>query len=901
MRPENIGQFTIHGVQQALDRLISSISNNVEGKVKVTAADAQPDYLDSKFVPGRGLTRTVLNPGLAEQYELDAIGAENEYVVDLGGNFDFTSIAAANAQAVADGASPSNPKLVTVKPGTYTEPPMTVPAGVAIVSEANRIDTVLVVAQNPGVDLFTMTGGYVAGLNVSGVSDSSSALFRCATSDSLVVMHGVSVRGCSNGLIVENQASCILTNFSINITGSGQAVDTGIIVRGNSFLGITGIFVSVPTTVLALYPGANPVQRGIYVSGAEATISSAVMRAAYNVPDNEGVFADDGAMVSLFGADVQNHYFATRIGAIGANTRFVVQGATFQNNDVNGQVDNSTGVYQVSAETDEIKFVAVAGAKLNGLIQVSTGSETLIAGDSEYIYPSFKQVNLNEWFYHMGTTGLYEGGDVTDGGGLTVDVAAGLGYSSRPAPDEDNANVSWEAESGVVLTANATNYVYYDPIADAIAVALASPGQANILLATVVTGAGSIKWLHTTRNWIDQQQTLLHEYLVETRKIAWVSGLAVSAGSTSRKLDISAGAWYRALDLLSIAGGSDVAWTYFYGGPTGTEVPAQVDLDITNYDNAGVLTAMQAGFYRADTVIVTSDNNVAVIYGTQEFAAQNLAEDTANKAQMDPDLEETGCFTFMAIVQQGAGAVSYIDVRPDPNAATAGGGGGGGGTNDHSALLNLPADDHPQYFRTDGGRTATGDFDMGANNIGNVGTVDGVNVSGHAARHNAGGADQLAVATGASNGFMSAADKSKLDALVARGYASVYLASSNTQLVGGAPSDVEFDTNGLNLNATSDQANNRITITQNGIYRVTFGVSFSGQNNATYTFEVAVDGVAQAGMGCQRKLGVGGDVGSTSIPFPLISLTAGQQVTVQVTGTGVNMTAEYAGLSVERI
>jgi len=65
---------------------------------------------------------------------------------------------------------------------------------------------------------------------------------------------------------------------------------------------------------------------------------------------------------------------------------------------------------------------------------------------------------------------------------------------------------------------------------------------------------------------------------------------------------------------------------------------------------------------------------------------------------------------------------------------------------DHGALTGLGDDDHTQYLLVDGTRAMSGDLDMGTNDITNVGTVDGVDVSTHAARHENGGADEINVA-----------------------------------------------------------------------------------------------------------------------------------------------------------
>lgn len=62
---------------------------------------------------------------------------------------------------------------------------------------------------------------------------------------------------------------------------------------------------------------------------------------------------------------------------------------------------------------------------------------------------------------------------------------------------------------------------------------------------------------------------------------------------------------------------------------------------------------------------------------------------------------------------------------------------------DHGGLTGLGDDDHTQYLLIDGTRAMTGTLAMGANNITTTGTVDGVTVSAHAARHERGGADEI--------------------------------------------------------------------------------------------------------------------------------------------------------------
>lgn len=128
----------------------------------------------------------------------------------------------------------------------------------------------------------------------------------------------------------------------------------------------------------------------------------------------------------------------------------------------------------------------------------------------------------------------------------------------------------------------------------------------------------------------------------------------------------------------------------------------------------------------------------------------------------------------------------------------------GAAAGDHGGLTGLADDDHPQYLLADGSRPMTGPLDLGGQAITSVGNVDGRDVgadgatldavvpiataaasaiSGHIG---AGGATQHpdAVASGAS-GFMTGADKAKLDG-IASGATATPLSSTTPEDVGSA-------------------------------------------------------------------------------------------------------------------
>jgi len=657
---------------------------------------------------------------------------------------DYTSIKSAVDYAVSQGGTWE----IIVFPGTYNEDPMTIQSGITISTHtANRMDIATVVANNSAEDLFTCTGGYIGGLEVTGVTDASKALFRMSTSGSLTTLHGVSVYGCSTGIEISNGARVVATDFSINIATTGAEVTTGISVSGNdSYFGCVGAFFSVPSALIPAY-AVNPVQTAVSCSGSgsEVYVVGATFRIANKDTTADTLVADDGCRFILLSSEVSECYRGARIGSSGSDTTFVINGCAFFDNTINGQSDSSTGVFLVNAASDEFKWSAVSGSVLSGVVQALNFDRTFLSGDLSYWFTSQKAMALENWFHDQTSTGISDinEGIVTDGGGLTVDVSPGHGWITRNSPNNDSFDVSWSAVTGVSLTANSSNYVGYDSVSESITSVTSIPGPTTLQLAIVETSAMSVRFIHQRRNLVHDFDARLQDYLATTRRIVLKSGLAVTTGSVVTKFEVTSGDYYNSLDVIDYVGsGGDATFSYFYGFNGANEIGSQTDVDTSNYDNSGTLTAMTVGYYRSDTVILTSDGRVSVIYGTAEYSTQSAAE-AASLPTQPTFIESSGIYLSRLIVQEGNGIVEFVDERPVGQPA----GAGGTAITVHGNLAGLSADDHPQYLPVNGTRSMGGSLDMGGNNVSNVGTVDGITVSSHSARHNPGGSDAITTGT----------------------------------------------------------------------------------------------------------------------------------------------------------
>lgn len=369
---------------------------------------------------------------------------------------------------------------------------------------------------------------------------------------------------------------------------------------------------------------------------------------------------------------------------------------------------NSTSEIQDDAQ---LKSLITAGTLL-----ISNGTYTLNKDQSlSYCSSGASTVELGDFVDTASASGVITGGEVTATGGTGISVAAGTGLCVRGDPYYDSVKVSWNT-TPFTLGSSGYYYVYYDFSAGALVANPVPRIGEDIQLAQVRTDGSAVAFLHRTRTPIYRPSKVLDEYLIDTRRIAHVTGTLASAGTAGRKFQISAGSYYRSLDKIDFAGsGGDATFSYWYGTNGANEVPSQTQVDITNYDNAGTLTAMTAGYWRADSVLITSDGRISVIYGTAQYATEVLAEE-ALFASIPNKMNSTACTIALLLVQQGNGITKFVDARPIANAAVA----GGSGVKVHGALDGLDADDHLQYLPRSGARAMTGNLDVGLQNIVNA-------------------------------------------------------------------------------------------------------------------------------------------------------------------------------------
>jgi len=201
----------------------------------------------------------------------------------------------------------------------------------------------------------------------------------------------------------------------------------------------------------------------------------------------------------------------------------------------------------------------------------------------------------------------------------------------------------------------------------------------------------------------------------------------------------------------------------------------------------------------------------------------------------------------------------------------------------HYFVYNLAGVMYWDYYTSTASASATNKMSLDASgNLAIAGTVDGRDV---------------------------ATDGIKLDTMPNITFGQIYTTGGSTEqtitTAGTYEKVTGFATDGISDNATASSANDNITLPADGAgtYKISLAICFSGTVSSTWKFKVRKNGSADvAGLTLIRKLGTGGDIGSSSISG-LATLANSDVITIEATsdGDGDGMTIVDATLNVRRI
>lgn len=720
------------------------------------------------------------------------------------GNNEFTDLALAVA-SITDADPDTKPYIIELGAGNFSvNNPIVLPAGVSLRGEG--INSTSISPIDPNEHLIVLgTLSEVAFLNLKGIVGSigsgKSAIYAEDVGD-FGQIHKVSIYDFD--IPIDNYAN--LSNSSVYL----EYVDiNGDYTIGSRTRSNTGMLANSQLENFYSYAssGASPIH--IYASGPDSTIvlNSAGLSGAV---DNRGIVVSNGANVSVSDTLVKNFLGLTGSGFLSENTgagpSLDLSGTTFANNTLDISIDNpnTTGALNVTA--DKTKVVVDPLAAVTIFVADTESGGISFTGELNYSSSDFSKIaDIGPLVSTSSTMGVFSGGQLSVSSGLTLDVATLKGYITTGTPPTDLIKYFQLNAQTILITANSNNYIYINSSGVLVQNPATPNTTENILLGRVVTNATDIIFIEKAPLDSQHYSNKIDKVFREAIGSLYSEGSLVFENGV-RGLDVTSGQYYYSETQFLPSGGTNISFDSFYESSTPgiynrTTGVSVVDKDFYD-DGSGTLASIPSGKYAKHLLLLLGGPGEKYILVYAKAFYDTLAEVQSAPLPVVPGYM-MGAFVRVAslIVEPSTtNIVDIIDERPRVGFASSS---SVGGITSHGALSGLGANDHNQYLLRDGSNVMINDLDLGTNDIINIGLVDGVDISSHASRHLPNGLDPLtttsavtigttnsigvanslaradhghdhgsqttpthhAVATTVANGFMSSADKTKLDGI----------------------------------------------------------------------------------------------------------------------------------------
>lgn len=457
-----------------------------------------------------------------------------------------------------------------------------------------------------------------------------------------------------------------------------------------------------------------------------------------------GIRVLDGARIRAIGSSLSGFARGIWMENAGQASILECQGINLSNNSEDLVIDHpgSMGVFHGTASRSrvsvapEVAELAIVYADLEGGGLVNAGP--LFVGNSHD-----RVTNITPLISRGIQTGLMDGGVLTKGTGLQVNVTGGNGYVMI---DGELGSIEW-FDSVVDLEPSKTQYIYVDRDG-LLQTSVSEPvGSQCVVLGRALTHATGILLLGSQgRLKIDEFNPNLDKLLRHAIGPLYVSGTRVTENAqTPRALDITAGHYfYSTAERFPSGAQAPMLIAAYHNNGVPAIAPWSV-VNNTHYDNGTNFVPLTAGYFTKHVLYTNGDRENAAYLISVGREQYDTLESAVSGELPPPVFSPDGSPQVAAIiVQEGnPNIVEIIDLRPRVGFAAA----AQASVATHGDLLGLEQDNHPQYLRSDGAREMTGPLQMSGNEIQAAGAINSVVIETHASRHLPNGADPIATAS----------------------------------------------------------------------------------------------------------------------------------------------------------
>lgn len=671
---------------------------------------------------------------------------------------EFSSVTAAIASVT--GASTTNRFLISVGPGEYLEPAgLTLPAytyvsgldpwNSAILKTTDLTNDFITVSPNSGLFNIGVSGPTTAGKStIKQVASGTTKLYWLNIKEG---SYGITLAPTSGA------ARC----HCVGVVTDGPTVMNRLFNCDNP-VGI-GIFILMQSGPMSTtWTGTQP--SAIYLNGsgsvapykANATIDLCQFRGT----GYDAIYVDNAGLARGISVSFAMGTTAIHVGPNGAS-KVDMHGSQIKPGSWTKDIwcESALGSVTYSGVATESKITMAEGSSFVGNF---ADSDPAIAGQVIYgeLWIGNKNVKtpLASYIQADKNTGLVSGGGLSRGAGIReINVAAGLAFIDTTSGLK---KVSW-VDTVLTIPANTDKARIY---VNNLGVVGYSPSpvdkEFNVQLGETGTDASTILFLFDQSIVLPQFRPKLYEYMEKVIGPINVSGGAVTVNAVDGlKLDVQASSFFLTeTENVTDAGTAVSFYCWRRNGSGGWVVQTESQVDNGFWDNGtGTLAAVPAGKYTRPVLYVAKNA------GGTEFHCIHAQEvfDTAIEATNNPVppdvLLEHACRLAAIIAQQGNSTiVSIIDQRPRLGQMSS----GSTSITNHNDLSGRDSSSaHMQYQLKTEKNVPSGYAGLEASGLLNPAVIP-------AALHGdqAGGTLHSTASTSV-NGFMSSADKTKLDSI----------------------------------------------------------------------------------------------------------------------------------------
>jgi hypothetical protein len=697
--------------------------------------------------------KTIINPD-CPLYEVNQDPKEIT-VAKKGG--DFTSIKSAVDYLVLSGnTSSTNRYIISVGPGEFTEGQIDLTNTPYVSIVGSNIQTTLIKPSGNTQHIISIgVNNEVSFLTLSGAPSGYAGIY-CYDIGDFAQSHKVSFYDCDTNVWIESNTQD--TKFF------GEYLDyNGDYTYGTKVIGNNGYLALANMENYYNFPTGAGITYCNYATGTGATLSIFVGDNQSNgVSGSTAYYIQNKAELNASTITSDGFTYGIRNPNIGDPVTFDVDNASFVNGEWDLYIERAYTFGTFAGSSSHEKLFTNSSDVYWSILDIDDG-EFDITRKASVTFADGTHTDFTTLIFEGGSMGVISGGTLTDGGGTTVNVAAGFGYLEKSIDNGVVKRIDWSA-STLSLSGNSDLYIYFNENEILSSSGTRPDSSYNITLGRIVTDSSSILIIDQSPFNASHTSNRFGNLFREALGPIYAFGSITTEGVTPFTLDVTQGEYYYSTNEFLPIGGTGITFTQYYRTGTGsTWVTSSTTLvNNTQYDNNGTLTGLTASAYTKHTLYVVGDGvdeQFMLVLGQDEYTTLVEAENALLPTPPSYFTDSVAQIASIYIRQGSSNIIQIEDIRPTIGFRA----GGVNASSVHGNLLGLTADDHLQYLLVDGARAMSGNLNMGGNSITSALTINGVTIQTHATRHQFGGADPVGTVTPTANAIPYADTNGKLD------------------------------------------------------------------------------------------------------------------------------------------